>query len=198
MNTKLIKTKVFFIILIIVSLFSQIAYSKSDTFRTLLNSALKFYIERDYSSVLEELEKASLMMRNLAPLKKEALLFCESIDMFAKYTPRENNVFRIGEEFLIYFQPGNYSLLKTKDGWEINLREYFEIYDEKGKLVKKMEAPLDFHTVLFSPLTTGLYFRNSDKVPERVGKYILKIVLEDFIKGKKLEAELPFEVVLGK
>ncbi len=196
MNTRLIKTKVSFIVLITLFLFSQMV--SADTFRTLLNSALKFYIERDYSSVLEELEKASLMMRNLAPLKKEALLFCESIDMFAKYTPRKNNVFRVGEEFLIYFQPGNYSLLKTKDGWEINLKEYFEIYDEKEKLVKKMETPLSFHTVLLFPLTTGLYFRNSDKVPEKEGKYILKIVLEDFVKGKKLEAEIPFKVVSRK
>ncbi len=196
MNTRLMRNRVYlFIAILIVFISSQVVFAGDETFRGLLNNALKFYIERDYSSVLKELEKATLMMRNLAPLKKEAFLFCESIDMFAKYTPREDKRFRPGEEFLIYFQPGNYSLLKIKEGWEINLREYFEIYDDKGRLIKKMKSPLDFHTVLLFPLTTGLYFKNSDEVPEKEGKYVLKVVLEDFIKDKKLEAELPFEVV---
>ncbi len=168
--------------------------AEEESFRTLLNNALKYYIEQNYGKVVEELDKASIRMRNIAPLKVEVLTFCENIDMFAKYTPKKDTVFSPGETFLLYFQPGNYSLKKVENGWEINLEESYEITDENGKIVAKLDQPLKFHVVLLSPLTTGLYFKNTDFVPTKPGKYILKVILKDVIKGKELIGKLSFEV----
>lgn len=192
MKSKIILFLIFFVLILFS--FSHDAFSKEESIRSLLNSALKFYIKLDYSKAVDELEKASLMLRNLAPLRVEKLLFCNKIEMFAKYEPRKSNVFYPGESFIIYFQPGNYSLLQKDDGWEIHLREYYEIVDESGKVISKMDIPLEFHTTLFSPLFTGLYFRNAGFVPEKDGKYTIRVILDDLIKGKTLEASLTFEV----
>ncbi len=196
MNIKFIRNKFLLIFIFsIVFIFSSMGFSEEkNTFRTFLNNALRAYIEQNYEDVLTNLREASLMMRNLAPLKSEALLFCDTIDMFASYVPRKDAIFSPGETFLVYFQPGNYSLLKKGNVWEINLKEYFKIVDEEGKIVKEMLSPLEFHVTLYSPLTTGLYFRNSDFTPNKEGKYTLVIILKDLIKGKTLKVELPFEV----
>ncbi len=195
MSTGLMRTKTFiFLSIILVLLLSGVSFGEEESFREILNNALKFYIERDYTGVVGELEKASLMMRNLAPLKIDVLTFCERIDMFAKYVEKKDSLFSPGETFIVYFQPANYSLKKTKEGWEIYVEEYFEIVDEKKEVVSKMTEPLVFHVTLLSPLTTGLYFKNVDFVPTKPGKYTLRVVLEDKIKGKEIKGELPFEV----
>ncbi len=194
MNIKYLKSRAFLFLLLFLLLLPTVGFSEKDPFRAFLGDALKAYIKGDYAQVMNNLKEASLFMRNRAPLTSEALVFCEEIEMFAKYKPRKDSVFAPGEEFIVYFQPGNYSLLHKKDGWEINLKEYFKITDDKGNIVSKMDDPLVFHTTLRSPLTTALYFKNADFVPEKEGKYILEVVLEDLIKGKKLVAKLPFEV----
>ena len=196
MNIRFTKNKAFIIFsILIIFIFSNIAFSEEkNTFRKFLNNALRAYIEQNYEDVLVNLKKASLIMRNLASLRSEALLFCDTINMFADYIPRKNAVFSPGETFLVYFQPGNYSLLKKDNMWEVNLKEYFKILDKNGKIIKEMPSPLEFHVTLYSPLTTGLYFRNADFVPDKEGTYTLIIILEDLIKGKVLKVKLPFEV----
>ncbi len=198
MNIKYLRNRVFLILLPLLLFFPTAGFSEKDPFRAFLGDALKAYIERDYAQVMNSLKEASLFIRNRAPLTSEALTFCEDIEMFARYRPRKSNIFTPGEGFIVYFQPGNYSLLHKEDGWEINLKEYFKITDDKGNIISKMDDPLVFHTTLKSPLTTGLYFKNADFVPEKEGKYVLEVVLEDLIKGKKLVVKLPFEVKVKK
>ena len=197
MNIRYLRNKVLFILILLLFL-PTVGFSEKDPFRAFLSDALKAYIERDYAQVMNSLKEASLFMRNRAPLTSEALVFCEEIEMFAKYKTRKDNIFAPGEGFSVYFQPGNYSLLHKEDGWEINLKEYFKITDDKGNVVSKMDDPLVFHTILRSPLTTGLYFKNADFVPTEEGKYVLEVILEDLIKGKKLVKRLPFEVKAEK
>ena len=143
---------------------------------------------------MEDLENASLIARNLAPLVSSKLLFCNKIEMFGKYDVKEKAVFYPGESILVYFEPKNFSIKFVNNQYEINLKEYFRITDEKGKVITQISTPIEFHVKFFSPLTSCLYFRNSEFAPTDIGKYFFEVILEDLVKGKKLVAKIAFQV----
>jgi hypothetical protein len=138
--------------------------------------------------------EALARLNNLATLEVKNLGFCTDVKSFGVYEPFTKNVFRAGQEVLIYAEVENFSSELVEKGHKISLRTSYQILDLHGARVAKQEFP----TVASEcrALRRDLFVSYSVFLPQRIypGKYTLHLSVEDLQSQKLGSSSIQFEI----
>lgn len=163
----------------------------------LIEQALENIRSQDYSTAIDLLEEALLLIRQKAPLEIRSLQFTENeAGGFGLYQIRQNNNFTQGETFYIYAEPKNHTTKEIEQGlYEIHIREDIYILDMEGNILWGQKDFLDYHIFSHSP-NNEIFITNSitQDTPFPIGEYQFQLVLKDVFSQKTVEQNIAFVI----
>jgi hypothetical protein len=138
--------------------------------------------------------EALAKLNNMATLEVKNLSLCTDVKSFGIYEPFAKNVFRPGQEVLIYAEVENFQSEQVEKGYKISLRSSYQILDPHGARVAKQEFPT-VASECKAP-RRDLFVSYSIFLPQRIyaGKYTLQFTVEDLQSQKIGNSTLEFEV----
>lgn len=149
------------------------------------------------AATLDRLRAAEQFLQTSARLELKSLSFCDKIDGFGSYHPFENQVFRAGQEVLLYAEVRNFKTDVTSAGrYRTSLKSTIEILKAgaDGELIERrhFSATEDQSR---SPRTDYFHSYKLD-LPLHLtpGNYILRLTLEDELSGKIGASSIDFLV----
>jgi hypothetical protein len=149
------------------------------------------------AAALDRLRAAEQFLQTTARLELNSLAFCDKIDGFGSYHPFEQNLFRPGQEVLLYAEVRNFKTEVTPAGrYRSSLRSTIEIVKAggDGELVERRHLN-STEDQSRSPRTDYFHSYKLDLPPQLTpGTYALKLTLEDELSGKIGAASIDFLV----
>jgi hypothetical protein len=138
--------------------------------------------------------EALARLNSLATLEVKNLAFCTDVKSFGVYEPFTKNVFKPGQEILIYAEVENFSSVPAEKGHKISLRTSYQILDPHEARVAKQEFPVVASEC--RAVRRDLFVSYSVFLPQRIypGKYILQLSVEDLQSQKLGSAPIEFEI----
>ncbi len=155
----------------------------------------KLLSEQKFFEALEAIHHLFIEVWNKSPLKITKILFVSKAARgVGVYEARKNNVFKPGEEMLIYIRPVGYTLFKRDNKYRFGFILGATLFDADGRKIFQRKGWGKFLWSSYAP-NTEIYvnFRIRFK-GIKPGKYVLSIMLSDLFSEKTTSAKLPFVV----
>ena len=141
------------------------------------------------------LKERIINLQNQYPLGINNLIACSTVTGYGSYEPLPDNGVKAGDVIFFYFEPQNPSTNKVEDTYEIWLTHDIFVFTEQQREVFKQENAFEIHSQTRSPLL-DIYCANKLTLAEvPPGKYLVKVILHDKIKGEEASATWAFEVI---
>jgi hypothetical protein len=139
------------------------------------------------AATLDRLRAAEQFLQTSARLELRSLAFCDKIEGFGAYHPFENQVFRPGQEVLLYAEVRNFKTDITAAGrYRTSLKSTIEILKagDDGELIERRHFS-STEDQSRSPRTDYFHSYKLD-LPLHLtpGSYLLRLTLEDELSGK--------------
>ncbi|MFA5090776.1 MAG: hypothetical protein WC510_07115 [Candidatus Omnitrophota bacterium] len=142
-----------------------------------------------------ELKNQIIDLQNQGELGITDLVACSKVLNLGTYVPLPEAKVKKGGTFYTYFEPLNFFTNKREGMYEIWLSADMFILNEAQEVLMSKENATDMHLNTYSPVF-DLYFKYTlDMTDAPVGKYVLKVVINDKLRETSAEKTLPFEVV---
>jgi hypothetical protein len=128
-------------------------------------------------------------LSGLAKLEVRNLTLCTDVKSYGVYEPFEKNIYKPGQEVLIYAEVENFASEPVDNGFKIGLRSSYQILDANGARVAKHEFPAV--TSECKATRRDLFVSYSIFLPQRIygGKYTLQFTVED-LQSQKLGSSI--------
>jgi len=142
-----------------------------------------------------KLKEKILEIQNKGELGFQNVILCSKIIGFGSYVPLLEKAVDLNGSLLIYYEPVNI-FTNVKDGlYEIWYTQDMILLDAKGKILFSREDLLNFHYTTKRPVM-DLFAQNSLDIKGQLsaGKYTLKLVLKDQLRGNSVEKVIDFEL----
>jgi hypothetical protein len=157
----------------------------------LVTNPFAFAQETDVTLLKERI----INLQNLYPLGISTLTACSTVTGYGSYEPLPDNKVKSGDVIFFYFEPQNPATNKTEGTYEIWLTHDIFVFTEQQREVFKQENAFEIHSQTSSPLL-DIYCANKLTLAEvQAGKYLVKVILHDKIKGEDASAMWAFEVI---
>ena len=174
------------------------ANAEDSTARKALAQAIEALDNNDIHEALKAAHQATLMLTQRDSFHlRQTILVEESASGWGVYKERSNNIFKPGEEIILYIEPGAFKYGGPDGRFDFGFSVDFRLaqldgnilggQDEFGKFPFQSKRP---NTEIFLDLTltlTGL----------PAGKYVLKIVVHDMVSGETSSGDVPIEISEG-
>lgn len=149
------------------------------------------------TAALEQLRAAELHLRSAARLEIDNLTFCDKIDGFGVFRPFERNVFRAGQEVLLYAEVRNFKTESGSDAYyRTRLKSTIEILRNgaDGELIER--KPLEPAEDLSRTPRRDYFHSYKLDLPHDLtpGPHTIRLTLEDELSGKFASATIDFDV----
>lgn len=145
-------------------------------------------------------------LEQLAGLRIARVALCTRVEDFGKYTPFERNVFVAGvaQPVIVYVEVERFAQrpIMAADGnprYEVALSQRLELYHEADDLLAFAKPAQTDRAVDYRGPVRDYYLIHMVRLPKNltVGKYKLKVIMEDEIGRSSAETIIPFEIVAG-
>lgn len=153
-------------------------------------------LDRGYdAAALGAFDKAAAAFWKASPLQTRTVLFADSIEGYANYTPRENSAFQPNDTLRIYFEPTGFAFTADGDGFRSAIAADLEIRTPGGLILAASE---DFGRLEWSGRSRMHEVHATIELPLpelKPGEYQLLLTLRDTGSDKQTTVTLPFSVV---
>ena len=138
--------------------------------------------------------EALARLNNMATLEVKNLTFCTDVKSFGVYEPFGKNVFRPGQEVLIYAEVENFVSEPVDKDYKISLRTSYQILDPHAARVAKQEFPAVVSQC--KAMRRDLFVSYSVFLPQKIypGRYTLQFNVEDLQSQKLGNSTLELEI----
>jgi hypothetical protein len=141
------------------------------------------------------LKERIVNLQNQYPLGIHTLVACSAVTGYGSYEPLPDNKVKAGDVIFFYIEPENPSANKAEGTYEIWLTHDIFVLTEQQEEVFKQENAFEIHSQTRSP-RLDIYCANKLTLAEvQPGKYLVKVILHDKIKGEEASATWAFEVI---
>jgi hypothetical protein len=140
--------------------------------------------------------EAAIKLGEQAPLRILNLAFCTQVVSYGVYTPFAKDVFKPGQQVLLYAEIENFISERTPRGHHTRLAASYQIFDSRGdRRAEHQFAPTEEHCHNRRRDYFLRYFLEIPQLPD--GRYTLKLSIEDLLGQKVGESSLEFDVQTG-
>jgi hypothetical protein len=142
----------------------------------------------------EHLETAAVRLGQSAGLVVKNLHFCSEIKGFANYATFAQEVFKPGQELLLYAELDHFATVESERGFHTQFSARYQVLDAQGKRVEERELiAAEEHC---RNRRRDYFVSYRIRVPQLInpGEYTLKLIVEDQLSGQFGETAENFKV----
>jgi hypothetical protein len=144
---------------------------------------------------IEALDQATTSLWDKLPLSfRKVLWIAETARSFGGYTPRQTNVYKAGDEMIVYAEPVGFSWRKVGDMWQSDLAADLTLKTRDGK-------PVHFQKDLGKGGMSSRARNREYNIRLTVtmadipaGEYVAEFAVRDAVSGKSGTFSLPFVI----
>lgn len=143
---------------------------------------------------LAAFDRAASDFWDASPLQLRTVVFADSVEGYANYTPRPNATFHPGDTLRIYLEPIGFAFTPDGDGFRSALSADLEIHTPGGLILARSD---DFGRLEWRGRTRMHEVQGTIALPLpdlKPGAYQLLLTLKDEGSTKTTTATLPFSV----
>lgn len=143
---------------------------------------------------LRDLRIASQHLANISALDLRNLALCTKVTSYGEFTEFESDLFRPGEEVILYVEVDNFAVHDRNDRFETELRGSYQIIDDSGARVANVVLPVDRQ--ISKNRRRDYFIPYLITLPATIapGSYHLQLAIEDVIGKKSNHASLDFRI----
>ena len=149
----------------------------------------------DYVTAIHQLRRAMMTISDESPLTASYYEFVsEPADIYANYTVRKNNVFKVGEPLVIYVEPMGYSFKGEGEKLTFGIEADFSLIDSNGTVLGGQNKFQRFKRKSFAPIFDFFMTLTYSFTGLEPGKYTVRTVLHDIVDKETDSFDMEFIV----
>lgn len=136
------------------------------------------------AAAVHQLDTAIAKLAESCTLHLKNLAFCVQVDSYGRYTEFPKDVFKPGQEILLYVEVQNFSVEESSQGYETSFAGSYHVFNAMGQSEFNHAFPASRE--LCRNRRRDLFIRYQVWLPKHLapGRYMLELQIED-VKGRR-------------